>query len=651
MCGIAGVFAPEKGALLPVRRMADALRHRGPDDEGYLFADVERAQVWRFSGASTAAGVPHPRLNGQVPASATLALANRRLAILDPSPAGHGPMGSSDGRLWVTYNGEIFNYLELRDELLARGHRFTTGTDTEVLLAAYAEWDTEALHRLNGMFAFALYDAPRRRLLCVRDRFGVKPFHYAWDGRLFAFASEIKGLLAHPSVPCQSHTGTELSFLVSGAIDEGEQTFFEGIRRLSPGHLLDIDLARPAVEPRRWYSLPFEAPRAPASGEFRGLLEDAVRLRLRSDVPVGTCLSGGLDSSSIVGLTAALRGGGAPARKSFSIVYPIPGLDESAYVDEVVAQTGVESHRATPGADELRRDLDALVRAQEEPFPSAGPYSQWRVMQLARAQGVTVLLDGQGADEVLGGYHYHYGPFLAETARTHGLPAAFRAARQAAEVTGRPLGFFVALLGYHGLPLPMKLRSLALARGATHGRVPPGLIDPEVGRALATRPPSERHRARPSLSAERRANIAATSLPALLRYEDRNSMAFSVEARTPFLDYRLVERALAFPADSLIHDGWTKHVLREAARGLVPESVRLRRDKLGFATPERDWLQALAPEVRAWLGPEARVRSLLRKDALSSWLADTDAGLAARPGLWRLLSLELWRRALPARLA
>jgi asparagine synthase (glutamine-hydrolysing) len=651
MCGIAGVFSHEKGALLSVRRMADALRHRGPDDEGYLFADVEQARVWRFSGASTAAGVPHPRLTDEVPDSATLALANRRLAILDPSPAGHGPMGSSDGRLWITYNGEIFNYLELRDELATRGLHFSTGTDTEVLLAAYAEWDTDALARLNGMFAFALYDAPRRRLLCVRDRFGVKPFHYFWDGSLFAFASEIKGLLAHPSVPCRSHTGTELSFLVSGGIDEGEQTFFEGIRRLSPGHLLDIDLTRPAVEPKRWYRLPRDAPRPPAPGEFRALLEDAVRLRLRSDVPVGTCLSGGLDSSSIVGLTAALRGGGTQARKAFSIVYPIPGLDESAYVDEVVALTGVESHRATPTAQELARDLDALVRAQEEPFPSAGPYSQWRVMQLARAAGVTVLLDGQGADEVLGGYHYHYGPFLAEIARTHGLPAAFRSARQAAEVTGRPLGFFVALLGYHGLPLPMKLRSLALARGATHGRVPPGMIDPDVGRSLDMRPHSERHRARPSLCAERRANLEATSLPALLRYEDRNSMAFSVEARTPFLDYRLVERALAFPAESLIHEGWTKNVLREAARGLVPESVRLRRDKLGFATPEKEWLTTLAPRVRDWLGPEAQVRGLLRKEALAGWLAAPDGDLAARPGLWRLVSLELWRRALPSRLA
>ena len=650
MCGIAGVFSHEKSALLPVRHMADALRHRGPDDEGYLFADVAAARVWRFSGAESAKGVPHPRLDA-VPEGASLALANRRLAILDPSPKGHGPMGSSDGRLWVTYNGEIFNYLELRDELATRGHHFTTGTDTEVLLAAYAEWGTDALSRLNGMFAFVLYDAPQRRLLCVRDRFGVKPFHYYWDGALFAFASEIKGLLAHPALPCRSHTRTELSFLVSGAIDEGEQTFFEGIRRLGAGHLLSIDLEKPSVEPRRWYSLPLEPPRPPGEGEFRALLEDAVRLRLRSDVPVGTCLSGGLDSSSIVGLTKALRGGGVAARKSFSIVYPIPGLDESAYVDEVVALTGVESHRATPTAEELGRDLRALVRAQEEPFPSAGPYSQWRVMQLARAAGVTVLLDGQGADEVLGGYHYHYGPFLAEMARTHGLPAAFRAARQAAEVTGRPLGFFAALLGYHGLPLPMKIRSLALARGATHGRVPPGLIDPGLGSALDTRPHSERHRARPSLSAERRANLEATSLPALLRYEDRNSMAFSVEARTPFLDYRLVERALAFPAESLIHEGWTKHVLREAARGLVPESVRLRRDKLGFATPERDWLTTLGPQVREWLGPEARVCGLLRKDALAGWLASSDADLAARPGLWRLLSLELWRRALPSRLA
>src|SRR5688572_9147735 len=236
MCGIAGVFSHEKGALLPVRRMADALRHRGPDDEGYLFADVERADVWRFSGASTAEGVPHPRLTDEVPASATLALANRRLAILAPSPAGHQPMGSPDGRLWVTYNGEIFNYVELRHELERRGHAFRTGSDTEVLLAAYSEWGEEALGRLNGMWAFALYDTREKLLLCARDRFGVKPLHYHAAEGLFVFASEIKGLLAHPAVPCRPDETALHGFLVHGALHEGEDTFYEGIRSVPGGH-------------------------------------------------------------------------------------------------------------------------------------------------------------------------------------------------------------------------------------------------------------------------------------------------------------------------------------------------------------------------------------------------------------------------------
>jgi len=645
VCGIAGVVGRSPEALGPLPAMTAALRHRGPDDEGYLFADSRSGTASAYAGADTLPVLGLPRLPDAPPAGADLALGHRRLSIIDLGPGGHGPMRSPDGTLWVTYNGEIFNYRELRDELRALGHAFHTASDTEVLLAAYREWGEDSLSRFNGMWAFALYDAAARRLFCARDRFGVKPFHYHAGDGLFAFASEIKALLVHPAVRASPHEPTLRAFFVQGALHEGAETFYDGILSLPGGHHLAVDLRTGAHEVRRWYDLPAPSPVSADPAAFREIVTDAVRLRLRSDVDVGTCLSGGLDSSSIVALTARLRdrdGGGR--HRSFSVLYPDDeGLDESAHVCAVVAATGVEGIRATPTSADLLADLPALVRHQDEPFPSAGVYSQWRVMALAREAGVPVLLDGQGADEVLAGYHYHYGPHLASVAAERGLAAALAEARRAHEVTRRPWSFFLGLLAYHAVPLPAGLRARAVARQATQGRVPPHLLAPDwsaEGRART----AERHRPRTRLRAELRAGILTTSLPPLLRYEDRNSMAFSVEARTPFLDYRLVERAQALPSADLIRGGWTKAILREAMRGIVPESVLWRRDKLGFATPEVRWLREIAPQVREWLGRESRLAPRLDASAFGTWLAGSDAELARRPGLWRLLSAELWLR-------
>jgi asparagine synthase (glutamine-hydrolysing) len=647
MCGIAGVVGARASDLAPVVAMTAALRHRGPDDEGYFLADTRNGRHWAFRGRDTAPAVSHPPLPAAFRDGVDLALGHRRLAIVDLSPGGHGPMASPDGSTWITYNGEVYNHVELKEELKGKGHRFRTTSDTEVLLASYAEWGPDALHRWNGMWAFALYDARRRVLFCARDRFGVKPFHYYHDeGSLFAFASEIKGLLAHPRVPRRPHEPSLAAFLVRGDVDQSDQTFFAGVSSLPPGHRLSLDLRSRKLTVERWYALPAPEPRPGDPAELRGLLEDAVRLRLRSDVDVGSCLSGGLDSSSIVALTASLRGASPNGRhRSFSVVYDDPGLREEPYVTDVVAATGVEGVRTTPTAAELLRDLPSLVRHQDEPFASLGLYSQWRVMALARKEGVKVLLDGQGADEVLAGYHYHYGPYLAEVAGTQGLGRALREAARSHVATGRPLWFFLGLIAYHALPLPGAIRDRARSGMATHGLLPRRLLDPALG-ALVDGGGGERHRPRRSLVEERRAAILKTSLPALLRYEDRSSMAFGIEARTPYLDYRLVERALALPAGDLIRAGWTKSLLREAMAGRLPESVRRRRDKLGFASPEIRWLGEIAAQVRLWLGADARIHRIVTPAALRDWLRRPDAELARQPGLWRLVSAELWLRYL-----
>jgi len=644
VCGIAGIVSRDREALGAVAAMMQALRHRGPDDEGYLLADSGAARACAHRGTDTAAGIDASPLPSLAPEGSDLALGHRRLAIIDLSPGGHGPMPSADRMLWITYNGEVYNYLELRDELLARGHVFQTASDTEVLLAAYAEWGEDALAHLNGMFAFAIYDVRRRVLFAARDRFGVKPFfyHHAGPG-LFAFASEIKGLLAHPRVPGVVHEPTLAGFLTRGQLDEGTQTFFEGIRSLPAAHRLTLDLRTGALALSRWYDIPAAEARAADPEAFRALLEDAVRLRLRSDVDVGTCLSGGLDSSSLVALTARLRQGDR-GRRAFSILYDEPGMIERPFVQSVVAATGVEAHETSASAADLLADLPALIRHQDEPIPSAGPFSHWRVMRLAHEHGMKVLLDGQGADEILAGYPYQLGPFFGEVAGRAGLWRAVGEARAASRVTGRPLAFHLGLLAYQRLPLPSALRRLAVGRFSTHTHVPAAMLEP----ALAAQVPAqagERHVPRATLREERLANLWQTSLPALLRYEDRNSMAFGIEARTPFLDYRLVEHAMALPAEALVKGGWSKAILRDAMRGVLPEDVRLRRDKLGFTTPEKRWLAELAPHVREWLGSGSRVAARLQPRALEGWLSEPAAAMAGRPGLWRLVAAEHWLRA------
>ena len=645
MCGIAGIVAADPAWIGPITAMTSALRHRGPDDEGYLVADSSSRQWWRYAGADTVPEISDPRLPSNPPQGANVALGHRRLSIIDLSAAGHGPMGSADGQTWVTYNGEIYNYVELREELRALGHDFQTGSDTEVLLAAYAQWGREALQRLNGMFAFGMLDLRRGELFCARDRFGVKPFYYFHNDSLFAFASEIKGLLAHPGVPCRPNERVALGFLVRGTLDEGEETFFQDIRALPASHALSLNLESSRLDVWRWYSLPETEPRPMAASAFRELLEDAIRLRLRSDVDVGTCLSGGLDSSSIVALSARLRAAAPQAgrQRVFSVLYDDSGMAEAEHVEAVVAHTGVEAFRTTAASGDLLRDLPALIRHQDEPLPSAGPYSHWRVMALAHENGIRVLLDGQGADELLAGYHYQFGAYLAETAKRSGWPAAIREAVVASRVTGHSLPFFLGMLAYHALPASQTLRDLVVSRAASHGYVDERLLDPGL-LARVDPPRRARHSRRRTLREERSADLWATSLPALLRYEDRNSMAFGIEARTPFLDYRLVEAAIALPAGQLIERGWTKAILREAMRGILPESVRLRRDKLGFPTPERRWLRELAPQVREWLGAGSRVSPLLRAGALREWLAGSDEALSCQRGLWRLVCLEHWRR-------
>ena len=603
MCGIAGTLDLQPGLEAAedlAARMTDMLAHRGPDGAGLL--------------------VDPP-----------VVLGNRRLSILDLSSAGHQPMASEDGRFWITYNGEIYNYKELAQELRARGHRFRSSGDTEVLLRAYVEWGPDCLARLNGMFAFAVWDRDRQELLAARDRFGVKPFYYTVAGGRFRFASEIKALLIDPAVPRRPNDPRVIDFLARGVADHTEETMFHEIHQLSPGSFMWVSPTEGISRPERWYRLgPADLDGQPPNEAVRELLTDAVSLRLRSDVPVGTFLSGGLDSSSVTALASRLRrADGSDPPHSFTSRCRDPRIDEGRYAKSVIEITGSLNHEFLPDERGLLDELDHLLWHMDEPFHAASVYGHWKLMELTRSVGITVLLDGQGGDEAFLGYHFLLYPSVYFTLcrRGHLLEAARELAwrRRRNGVSLRSSASEILRVA-----LPHRVR----------GRRRPSWINPEL--PLPPRPLPPR-----TMRGHQLFGLTASPLPMYLHHEDRNSMGFSLEGRNPFLDYRTVELGLALDPGDLVQRGLSKWVVREAMRGILPPAIVDRSDKQGFATDEADWLRhgRLGSEMETVFRSETLAgRPYFRQEALLALLASHRAGQRLEFDLWRAFALERWLR-------
>lgn len=610
MCGIFGIVAMDGGGVDPaaLARGLSRLRHRGPDDAGVILADCRRGCVVAAAVADTDPTLRLPPLaavaarpDGQPPFA--VGLGHRRLSILDLSPAGHQPMGSADGRYWITFNGEIYNYLELRSELAARGQVFRTGTDTEVILAAYAAWGRNALTRLVGMFAFALLDLEAGTLLLVRDFFGIKPLYYARTASGIAFGSEIPPLLDLPGVSRRADPQRVYDYLRFGHTDHGGRTMFADVRQLPGAHYLELplDAAGDIPDPTQYWSLAADD-RPPgsldqAAERLRELFLDSVRLHLRSDVPVGACLSGGIDSSAIV---AAVRriGGAALDLHTFSYVAGDPAVDEERWADAAGSAARSVMHKVRVSPAELAADLDALIALQGEPFGGTSIYAQYRVFRLASANGMSVMLDGQGADELFLGYRTFVDARVSSLLRRGNVPAAVRVARHASAIgagfggmmlraSGRlaPARLQPALMGLVGQPPePAWLSSAWLRRNGVDARVPRWPPEQDIVRGAASEA------------------LFRTSLPALLRYEDRNSMAHSIESRVPFVTPSLASFVFSLPEEFLVSgEAVTKAVLRRSLRGLVPDPVLDRRDKIGFATPQHAWMKVLRPQLERTL--------------------------------------------------
>lgn len=559
MCGIVGVISPEFPILGDIlSTMRDRLSHRGPDH-----------------------GANWLRLGGKI------ALAHRRLSIIDTTHAADQPMHRGDGLLCIVFNGEIYNYVELRAELTQLGHTFRTQSDTEVLLAALQEWGESALLRLNGMFAFVLWDERSHRLLVARDRFGEKPL-FVGRGQFntVVFASEMKAILAHPAMPCSVNARAVERFSAGSWYEDDELTFFEGIERFPPAHAAWF--REDGSEERRWrYWTPdynnIDTSLSPAVAidKFTELLQRSIKLRLRADVPVGSSLSGGLDSSTIVGMISGERANTSFTQNTFSACFDDdPVISEGPQIDEVVKYTSVQSHKVKPTAHGLMAESSRLHWHQEEPFLSASIYLQWCVARLAKEQDTTVLLDGQGADELLAGYQFYFKQFQLDMLDKGSLFSAaietmkFNARLQrAAKCFADNRRRFNEKVAYSNL----ELLAVILRRPSVwHGDYSCGLVSATPGNRL-----------RRTIGEALQYNC----LPMLLRYADRNSMAFSRETRLPFLDYDLVDFCISLPDTMLIRDGWQKWVLRKASNKYIPKSIQWRADKVGYAAPLDIWLR------------------------------------------------------------
>jgi asparagine synthase (glutamine-hydrolysing) len=556
MCGISGIINKYNSIVnkKEITEINNLISHRGPDDEGFFYEK-------------------------------NFAFGHRRLSILDLSSDGHQPMHYLDEKYTITYNGEVYNYLEIKEELIEDGYIFKSHTDTEVILASYNKWGQECVNKFNGMWAFAIYDKEKEIIFCSRDRFGIKPFYYTELDNKFVFGSEIKQFTVLDGWKAILNTSRGFDFLEYGLFDHTNETLFKNVFQLRGGHNLIFDLKSNNFEIIKWYELKDKIIQGNltfvnASKQFNELFEDAVKLRLRSDVKVGSCLSGGLDSSSIVCTVNDLlkKEHKDDIQETVSSCFDIKKYDEQEYIDEVTKKTNTKSNKIFPKYNDLFKELEYIVWHQDEPFGSTSIFAQWSVFKEAKKNNLTVMLDGQGADEYLAGYHGFYSAYFL------GLLKKFRLSKFIYEIKAYKINH-----NYSNIKiikelveklLPSKIRDILRNKNA--GKI--SLFNNSFK--------AKKHRNNfTDIQSYSISQVVDINLPMLLHYEDRDSMAFSIESRVPFLDYRLVEFVLSLPDEYKINNGETKSILREAMRKTIPSKIKNRQDKMGFVTPEEMWIK------------------------------------------------------------
>lgn len=650
MCGITGiVYYQSFENYLDIKNMNDAIAHRGPNGEGFIAINSYNKKVIPLSGKKTPVSLTSLEDFNE---KANIYLAHRRLSILDLSPAGHQPMANKNETLWITFNGEIYNYKLLRNELKNLGYSFRSDTDTEVLLYAYEEWGEKCLEKLNGMFAFVIYDKNKDILFGARDRFGVKPLYYTINDMFFAFNSEIKGLLANKKINRTVNINAAVSYLKYGNEIYFNETMFRNILELLPSHCFTYHINNNEIIIRKYYNLVFndtwesydKGKSDNAIQMVKELVLDSVKLRLNADVTVGSCLSGGIDSSSIVCSISQLL-----KKESFSSVgtkqgvvtacYNDKRIDESSWAKIVANKVNAKWIPVFPQKQELINDLQDLIYSQDVPFGSTSIYAQYRVMKTAKEHGITVLLDGQGGDELFTGYTPYYKIFYSEAFRNNDKELLKNEQLHIANMPFNNIKFsnfykdsYIRGLAKKILPKWIKERLIYI------------LSKPQVSsKYILSKGKMYYLDSFNTLNSMLYLLMSQTSLPRLLKYEDRNSMRFSVESRTPFADdINLIQFVFSLPGCYKIHNGWSKYLLRESMKGIIPEEIRLRTDKIGFATPEYDWLKDIKQMVFSFDNKDINTIldiNRLNRDWDSIYQNQNKAGITM---LWKYINFIIW---------
>ncbi len=641
MCGIAGIVSINEGTGPSlIQGMTDIINYRGPDDYGYMAYNNETGYCYTF------------KENFESKEPFNIFFGHRRLSIIDLSEAGHQPFSYLNHRYWITYNGEIYNYIEIKNELIGKGYLFYSNTDTEVILASYHEWGVDCLRKFNGMWSFAIIDTIKKSIFFARDRLGIKPFYYSYTKNKLYFSSEIKQILTIPGFEKKINYESITDFFFWEHYNTtGEKTFFENVFSLEGGHYFEIDLSSPIIEiePKKYWDINLKNKLSGLSDNayaerYLDLFYSSVELRLRSDVAVGSALSGGLDSSGIVcTVDKILKSRGIHGiQKTFTSMSDQAQFDETDFANEVIRNTNVEPFYTLPDGEKLLLDYKKLIWHQEDLFISTSIFAGWCVSRLVKESGVTVSLDGQGADEMLGGY-YPYQAILAQNLTEINLKEFFNNKKHYAKTLNlsNPYIYRKILSAFFHQYLPVsffpsyKDKSSLFNKKPFADRIEP-VISKKIDYAVVSgKYPFDQY----SYDATRLA-----PLPGILRQVDRNSMAFSIESRLPFLDYRLVEYTFSLPLNQKVRSGQTKYVYRNAMKGILPEKIRNRTSKLGFVTAEPYWFKSALKEKIYEAFESIDKNSIINKTTILKKFDEFMVNPTLfSPILWKVFNFIIWK--------
>ena len=661
MCGITAIITfNDKVDAKNIELMNNQLKHRGPDDEGYLI--INNANGYLALGGkdtkfvnSDLSYIPTDKISKYDEEKILLAFGHRRLSIVDLSVCAHQPLSVDNDDYWIIYNGEVYNHLEIRQELETLGYKFNSHSDTEVILRAYSHWQEKCLDKFNGMFAFLILDKKRKQVFIARDRFGVKPLYYYQNETGIYFASEIKAFTVLPQWQANLNHQRAYDFLVNGLLDHTEETLFVNVKQLRGGEyaLIDLlnlsDLQKNGLLKHRWYYLEekkYKNEYQTACKDFKNMFIDAVKLRLRSDVTVGSCLSGGLDSSAIVTVINQIHkeGNNKSLQSTFSAYSSHKEFDEREYINEVAKENEINDYYCEPSLENLFAVNDKITWYQDEPFGSTSIYAQWSVFELVKEKNIKVMLDGQGADELLAGYQgLYFQVYLNELFHQGKFIKFIKEAIKLKEIYAFKLKALILKSIFSLIP-----RILQNLIGKVLGKkqykldwINKNKLDYFTKNIMVSNSINE-HNVQ-DLSYKQ---LIYSHLPMLLHWEDRDSMVHSVESRVPFVDYRLVELAYSMPSSYKINKGISKRILRDSLDGILPDKIKNRISKLGFVTPEEIWLknnkdlfrQKLLEALDASGGIFNKTQVILIFEEIVNGSRKFDFWI------WRLISFGTWMR-------